>query len=73
MRKATKVQNNPMEKYIPKVMDWIENTFAMDAIQIEDFPVFPAGKFIRDENGDTMVVFYDVWSESVQYTFPTRK
>lgn len=72
MKKA-KTKENTMEKYVPAVIRWIENTFDMSAIQVEDFSVFPAGKLIRDENGHTMVVFYDIWTEQVKYTFPTGK
>ncbi|ESU70479.1 hypothetical protein V2J23_00870 [Geobacillus thermoleovorans] len=68
----TKQKADPMQKYVPIVMQWIEEAFDMTAIQVEDFSVFPAGKLIRDENGHTMVVFYDVWTDQVKYTFPKK-
>ncbi|KAF0994392.1 MULTISPECIES: hypothetical protein [unclassified Geobacillus] len=69
---VTKQKADPMQKYVPIVMQWIEEAFDMTAIQVEDFSVFPAGKLIRDENGHTMVVFYDVWTDQVKYTFPKK-
>lgn len=69
---VTKQKADPMQKYVPIVMQWIEEAFDMTAIQVEDFSVFPAGKLIHDENGHTMVVFYDVWTDQVKYTFPKK-
>lgn len=43
-----------------KVMEWIDDHFDMNEIEIEDFPFFPYRKLIRDENGETMVVFWCV-------------
>ncbi len=40
-----------------KVMEWIDDHFVMNEIEVEDFPFFPCGKLIRDKNGETMVVF----------------
>lgn len=58
-----------MEKYIPIVLEWIKQRFCMNSIMIEDFPALPAGKKIIDKNSASMVVFYDVWTESVKEFF----
>jgi hypothetical protein len=50
-----------------KVMEWINDHFVMNEIEIEDFPFFPHGKLIRDENGETMVVFWCVIYGCVDY------
>lgn len=50
-----------------KVMEWINDHFVMNEIEIEDFPFFPHGKLIRDENGETMVVFWCVIYGRVDY------
>ncbi|WP_235879527.1 hypothetical protein [Robertmurraya siralis] len=46
-----------MEDNETKVMEWIDDHFVMNEIEVEDFPFFPCGKLIRDKNGETMVVF----------------
>lgn len=56
-----------MEVNETKVMEWIDDHFAMNEIEIEDFPFFPHGKLIRDENGETMVVFCCVIYGRVDY------
>ena len=48
-------------------MEWIDDHFVMNEIEIEDFPFFPHGKLIRDENGETMVVFWCVIYGRVDY------
>ena len=50
-----------------KVMEWIDDHFVMNEIEIEDFPFFPYGKLIRDENRETMVVFWCVIYGRVDY------
>ncbi len=52
-----------------KVMEWIDDHFVMNEIEIEDFPFFPYGKLIRDENGETMIVFWCVIYGRVDYRF----
>jgi len=50
-----------------KVIEWIDDNFVMNEIDIEDFPLFPHGKLILDENGETMVVFWCVIHGHVDY------
>jgi hypothetical protein len=50
-----------------KVMEWIEDHFVINEIEIEDFPFFPCGKLIRDENGETVIVFWCVIYGRVDY------
>ncbi|GIN71746.1 hypothetical protein J14TS2_22210 [Bacillus sp. J14TS2] len=47
-----------MEGNEEKVMEWIDDHFDLNVIEIEDFPFFPCGKLIRDKQGETMVVFW---------------
>lgn len=56
-----------LEENEAKVMDWIENHFVLNEIEIEDFPFFLHGKLIRDKNGETMVVFWCVIYGRVDY------
>lgn len=58
---------NEQEVYEEKVMEWIDNHFILNEIEIGDFPFFPHGKLIRDENGETMVVFWCVIYGRVDY------
>lgn len=46
-----------LEKNEAKVMEWINDHFVINEIEIEDFPFFPHGKLIRDKNRETMIVF----------------
>lgn len=52
------------------VAEWIEGSFEPGAIKVTDFPAFPYGKLITDRNGDTMVVFWDILRDKVDYRFP---
>ena len=52
-----------------KVMEWIDDHFVMNEIEIEDFPFFPCGKLVRDKHGATMVVFWCVIFGRVDYRF----
>ncbi|WHI60158.1 hypothetical protein PYH69_00480 [Mammaliicoccus lentus] len=56
-----------MEGNEEKVMEWIDDHFDMN--EIEEFPFFPYGKLIRDENGETTVVFWCVIYGRVDYRF----
>mgnify|MGYP001294625365 FL=1 len=58
---------NEQEVYEEKVMEWIDDHFILNEIEIEDFPLFLHGKLIRDENGETMVVFWCVIYGRVDY------
>ncbi|GAA0446046.1 hypothetical protein GCM10008934_38250 [Virgibacillus salarius] len=56
-----------MEENEEKVMEWIDDHFVMNEIEIEDFPFFPCGKSVRDQQGETMVVFWCVIYGRVDY------
>lgn len=58
-----------LEENETKVMKWIEDHFVINEIEIEAFPFFPCGKLIRDENGETMIVFWCVIYGRVDYRF----
>ena len=58
---------NEQEVYEEKVVEWIDDHFILNEIEIEDFPFFLHGKLIRDENGETMVVFWCVIYGRVDY------
>ncbi|MEK4026221.1 MULTISPECIES: hypothetical protein [Bacillales] len=58
-----------LEENEAKVMDWIDDHFVLNEIEIEDFPFFLHGKLIRDINGETMVVFWCVIYGRVDYRF----
>lgn len=58
-----------MKKYEPIVLDWINRYFDVTEIEVVDAPFMPAGKMIKDDKGGTMLVYYDVWTEQVQYKF----
>jgi hypothetical protein len=52
------------------VLDFISQNFFQDLIQIEEFPLFPFGRKITDQNGDQMIVYYDLLLDRVNYSFP---
>lgn len=58
-----------MEDNETKVMEWIDDHFVMNEIEVENFPFFPCGKLIRDKNGETMVVFWCIIYDRVDYRF----
>lgn len=57
------------EVYEDKAMDWIEDNFALNEIEIVDYPFFPFGKLIRDKQGETIIVFWCVIYGHVNYRF----
>lgn len=52
-----------------KVMEWVNDNFVLSEIEIEDYPLFPYGKLIRDKNEETMIVFWCVIYGRVDYRF----
>jgi hypothetical protein len=52
------------------VLDWIEQNFEPDAVTITEFPLFPFGKKVTDQAGDEMVVYFDLLTNTVKFTFP---
>lgn len=57
------------EKYEEKVLEWIDDHFILQEIEMEDYPFFPYGKLIRDQNNETMIVFWCVIYGRVDYRF----
>lgn len=55
------------------VMDWIDKNFDRDLVQINDFPLFPAGKRVIDAQKGEMVVFWDLATETIKYIFSDPK
>ena len=55
------------------VAEWIDRNFEPETVKVQDFPAFPFGKLITDRNGDTMVVYYDIMTGKVAYTFPDEE
>ncbi|MBY7141742.1 hypothetical protein KFZ56_01265 [Virgibacillus sp. NKC19-3] len=55
--------------YEQKVMDWIDDNFVLNEIEVKDYPFFPYGKLIRDKNEETMIVFWCVIYGRVDYRF----
>lgn len=50
-------------------MEWINDNFILNEIEIEDYPLFPYGKLIRDKNEETMIVCWCVIYDRVDYRF----
>jgi len=50
-------------------MEWIDDHFVLQEIEIENYPFFPYGKLIRDKNEETMIVFWCVIYGRVDYRF----
>lgn len=55
------------------VMDWIQEAFDMDEIEIEDFPIFPNGKLIKDKQGGQLCAYFDFLTGEVKHAFPDDK
>jgi hypothetical protein len=54
------------------VQDFINANFQPDAVTVEDFPLFPAGKRLIDRKGGEMVVYYDLLMDRVNYVYPDK-
>ena len=52
------------------VAAWIKENFELGAVTITDFPLFPFGRMVTDRQGQSMVVYYDIMTGRVAYTFP---
>lgn len=57
------------KEYEEKIMEWIDDNFVLNEIEIEDYPLFPYGKLIRDKNEEIMIVFWCVIYGRVDYRF----
>lgn len=60
---------NEQEIYENKVLEWIEDHFVLNKVEIEDYPFFLHGKLVRDKQDKTMVVFWCVIYGRVDYRF----
>jgi len=58
-----------MKQYEPLVLEWIKEHFDVSEVEIHEAGFMPSGKMIKDVNGDTMLVFYDILTGQVQYKF----
>lgn len=63
------VSLNEQEIYEDKVMEWIDDHFVWNEVEIEDYPFFLHGKLVRDKQGETMIVFWCVIYGRVDYRF----
>ncbi len=52
------------------VMEWIEENFDMNSIEVEDYPWMLGGTLIRDKEGKEMVAFYEFMKNQVDVLFP---
>jgi hypothetical protein len=52
------------------LQDFINANFLPGAVVVKDFPLFPAGKRLIERNGDEMTVYYDYFSNCVNYIYP---
>lgn len=52
-----------------EVMEFIRDNFYPD-ITVNDFPLFPFGKLLRDNQGGEMVIFFDLLTDSVKWVYP---
>lgn len=50
------------------VLRWIADTYDLDAIKIEAWPLFPAGTIIIDEKGVESIVYYDLVTDSIKWS-----
>ena len=48
-----------------RVKEWIESTF--EDVEVKPFPILPAGRIVRDRNGDEILAYYDMLTDSVKY------
>ncbi|GIN97410.1 hypothetical protein J6TS1_32800 [Siminovitchia terrae] len=55
--------------YEEKVMEWIEDHFVLNEIDIEDYPFFSYGKLVCDKQGESMIVYWCVIYGRVDYRF----
>ncbi|EDL65006.1 hypothetical protein [Bacillus sp. SG-1] len=58
-----------MKEAEKQVDDFIKENFVTESFEIEDFPLFPYGKLLRDETGETMVCYYDLITGQVKTEF----
>jgi hypothetical protein len=49
------------------VLTWISENIDVGLVQIEDYPLFPAGKRLVDQTGAEMVVYFDLTTNIVKY------
>ena len=57
------------EIYEDKVMEWIDDHFVLNEVEIEEYPFFLHGKLVRDKKGESMIVFWCVIYGRVDYHF----
>ncbi len=50
-----------------KVLEWVEQHFEIEHITVEPFGILPGGHLITDRNGQTMLVWWDILKEQIDY------
>ncbi len=55
------------------VKRWLADTFKLNDITLEDFPLMPGGTILRDRNGGEMLVYLDILTDTVKWTFPKKE
>ena len=53
-----------------EIAKWIDQNFDLEYITVTDFPLFPFGRMVRDRQGQSMVVFWDIMTGKVTWRFP---
>ncbi|MDQ7789923.1 MAG: hypothetical protein U1D96_05265 [Eubacteriales bacterium] len=52
------------------VATWINEHFDVGQVQVQEFPLLPAGQLIKDSAGGSMVVYWDIARDCVATAFP---
>lgn len=59
-----------MSSPMAEIAKWIDRNFDLEYVTVTDFPLFPFGRMVTDRKGQSMVVYYDIMTGRVAYTFP---
>ncbi|QQK75390.1 hypothetical protein HUG15_07185 [Salicibibacter cibarius] len=55
------------EEHEQRVLEWIGDHFHLDHIEVREYSLFPCGKWVTDQNGETMIVFWDMLDDRISY------
>ena len=55
-----------------RVLDYIEQHFNLSCFEVLDFPLMPGGKILRDKNGDELLFYHDILTDTVKFKEPSN-
>lgn len=51
------------------VQKWLEENFELSQFEIKEMPIVPGGVVLKDRDGETMLVYWDILAQKIKFEF----